>query len=337
MSDPFVVEWLSWSQLATVSKWILYINWTWIWTTWMINSWDELNIELISSNKYDTTVSSEISIWWKHATFNITTKMEWDSRWTCNISDSQKESVEESYNTLKSNYEDNSETLKEFLQTTRSMLKDNIDITQNCSLRYMLELIEWDLDNRWWGWWDTKNIDTSLHIAPNCKKYWIWYDYDKQAYYSISMQNRYFFLTRDSLIRHIDYYNAWDCHINTYENDYWNYTNIEENKYIAPNGKIYTISQEWWKFTSLEFTTKKYFDSLSSIQTYIAKNNPAKSIRDHRIDTTFTPMIHVAPNGKEYKIYKTDRWYMSYKLMSQANYHTSLDELVNFIDRKNKI
>lgn len=53
--------------------------------------------------------------------------------------------------------------------------------------------------------------------------------------------------------------------------------------------------------------TAKYFDSLQSIKTYIDLRNPAKEIWRHTIDTTFIPLVYAAPNGKEYKIYKTDR------------------------------
>jgi hypothetical protein len=42
----------------------------------------------------------------------------------------------------------------------------------------------------------------------------------------------------------------------------------------------------------------------------------------------------MAPNGKEYKIYKTNRWYMSYKLM-KVKYYETLSELESYITKQN--
>jgi hypothetical protein len=104
--------------------------------------------------------------------------------------------------------------------------------------------------------------------------------------------------------------------------------------HIAPNGKIYHLIGQYGWYSAKEFTTAKYFDSLQNIKTYIDLRNPAKEIWKHTIDTTFIPLIYAAPNGKEYKIYKTDRWYMSYKLM-KVRYFTSLSEIKSYIDKNN--
>lgn len=57
-------------------------------------------------------------------------------------------------------------------------------------------------------------------------------------------------------------------------------------------------------------------------------------IRDHDIDTSFTAQNYTAPNGKVYKIYKTDKWYMSYKLM-RVRYFNTLDSIKSFINQNN--
>jgi hypothetical protein len=44
----------------------------------------------------------------------------------------------------------------------------------------------------------------------------------------------------------------------------------------------------------------------------------------------------MAPNGKEYRIYKTSRWYMSYKLM-KVRYYETLNELENYITVQNPV
>jgi hypothetical protein len=45
-------------------------------------------------------------------------------------------------------------------------------------------------------------------------------------------------------------------------------------------------------------------------------------------------MIYDAPNGKSYTIYKTDRWYMSYKLLN-VRYYSSLQDIESYINKNN--
>lgn len=119
--------------------------------------------------------------------------------------------------------------------------------------------------------------------------------------------NRYYFVNRESLIRHLDYYNPGDCHINSYGDNLRTTDTSDPMKHIAPNGKIYHLIGQYGGYSATEFTTPKYFDSLDGIIRYIDLKNPPKDIRKHTVDTSFTPITYAAPNGKEYKIYKTDR------------------------------
>ena len=121
------------------------------------------------------------------------------------------------------------------------------------------------------------------------------------------MINRYYFINRESLIRHLDYYNPGDCHINTYTNNFRTPDVSDPMRHIAPNGKIYHLTQQYGGFSATEFATPKYFDSMDSIIRHIDIKNPPKEIWKHDIDTSFTPIVFAAPNGKEYRIYKTDR------------------------------
>jgi hypothetical protein len=206
------------------------------------------------------------------------------------------------------------------------MVEDETNLSNSCTLEYLLYLIEEDFD--------IDGIDTSNHITPNCKEYEIGYDNNEFAYYSPDMMNRYYFINRESLIRHLDFYNPGDCHINTYGSNYRSNDNDNSMKHVAPNGKIYNLIGQYGGYSAEEFISPKYFDSLQSIKTYIDLRNPAKQIRQHTIDTTFFPIVYAAPNGKEYKIYKTSRGFMSYKLM-KVQYFTSLGELKSYIDRNN--
>lgn len=273
---------------------MLFINNnTGVGTTGLVSSNDTIYIELVSSNEFNKTVSSELSILGRTGAFFVTTK---DS--DCALSTAEKLVIQNIYAELKDEYNNDISKYSEFLNTFQSMVEDESDFSSSCTLEYLLELVEDDFGN--------EGIDTRDHITPNCKEYTIGYDVTEGAYYSPDMMNRYYFINRESLIRHLDYYNPGDCHINTYRNNYR--TSSEDPMvHVAPNGKIYNLVGQYGGYSAEEFITPKYFDSLQGIKSYIDLRNPAKDIRKHTLDTSFIPIVYAAPNGKEYKIYKTDR------------------------------
>jgi hypothetical protein len=87
-------------------------------------------------------------------------------------------------------------------------------------------------------------------------------------------------------------------------------------------------------YTTNEFVIKKYFTTLSELRNYIDSKNTPQAVRSHGVDTSFTPQIYTAPNYKVYTIYKTDRWYMSYKLI-KVRYFSTLAEIQYFINKNN--
>jgi len=322
-SDPIWILWLTWPTLITISKWMLFINnGTGVWTTGIVTSNDTLYVEMISSNKYDTTVVSDINISWLTGKFSLTTKKN-----GCILSAAEKLTIENIYQDLKAQYNNDLTKLSQFLNTFQSMVADEAELSKSCTLDYLLSLIEDDFGNNW-------GIDTSNHITPNCKEYSIGYDISQKAYYAPEMANRYYFINRESLIRHLDYYNPGDCHINTYGNNFRTPNDADPMEHIAPNGKIYHLIGQYGWFSASEFVAPKYFDSMDTIIRYIDFKNPAKEIWKHTIDTSFTPIVFAAPNGREYKIYKTDRWFMSYKLM-KVKYYDSLSSLKSHINVNN--
>ena len=243
------------------------------------------------------------------------------------MSAAEKIIIQNIYANIKDEYNNDLSKYSDFLTTFQSMVQDESDLSNNCNLDYLLMLIEDDL-------WSDWGIDTSNHITPNCKEYTIGYNTTEKAYYAPEMANRYYFINRDALIKHLDYYNPGDCHINTYTNDSRSTSTSSSLRHIAPNGKIYTFTQQYGWFSANEFTTTKYFDSLANISSYVDLRNPPKEIWKHTIDTSFSPISYVAPNGKIYTIYKTSRWYMSYKLM-KVKYYPTLAEIKNHISVNN--
>ena len=323
-SDPIWILGLTWPTLLTISKGMLFINNnTWgNGTTGMVSSNDTIYIEMISSNTYDTTVTSELSIAWRTWAFLITTKKN-----NCSLSAAEKLIIENIYTELKDEYHNDISKYTDFLTTFQSMVNDESDLSNNCNLDYLLSLIENDF-------WSDEGIDTSNHITPNCKEYSIGYDNNQSAYYAPEMMTRYYFINRESLIRHLDYYNPGDCHINSYGNNSRTADASDPMRHIAPNGKIYHLIWQYGGFSATEFVSAKYFDSMDGIIRYIDLKNPAKEIWTHTVDTSFNPIVYAGPNGREYKIFKTDRWFMSYKLM-KVKYYTTLSELKNYINWNN--
>jgi len=321
-SQPIYVLWLTWPSLLSISHGNLLINnGTGIGKTGMVTSHDTLYIELISSSTYASTVSSTISVLWYTWTFSITTKSS-----ACSLSAAEKIVIQNMYQQLKAQYNNDINKLTQFLTTFASMVRDEVQLSKDCNLEYLLWLIEQDI---WSSWW----IDTRNHITPNCKEYTIAYDTSHRAYYSPNTMKRFYFVNRESLIRHLDSHNPWDCHINTYGVN----TRVpyeDPMKHTAPNGKVYHLLWQYWWFSAEEFISPKYFDSLESIKHYINIKNPAAVIWNHTLDISFLPITYAAPNGKEYRILKTNRWYMSYKLM-KVQYFTSLGELKTHIDKNN--
>ncbi len=290
---------------------------------------DKIYLSVRSSNSYDRTLSSTLTIANRILTFNVITKEQSDN-W-CTLSEDDETTIQTIFDSLVNNYSWDEDRYDEFLSTMQSMLADEIDFTNDCNLEYLQNIIENELGI---VPWEEDIINTWAHIAPNCKEYTITYDTIWANYTSPNLSSATLFANRDSLTRYIDSKNPGDCHINTYGASSWIFTNTDPNKHIAQNGKIYTIILESGKYTSSTFIYKKYFTTIADLRIYIDKNNTPSVIRNHQVDTSFTPQIYTAPNTKEYKIYKTNRWYMSYKLI-KIQYFPTLTDIQAYIYKNN--
>ncbi len=86
--------------------------------------------------------------------------------------------------------------------------------------------------------------------------------------------------------------------------------NMTERTYTAPNGKVYKIRylEDRKVFTSPDFKDPKFYISYETLTKLIDKNNPKKSVWDHTIlDTSFAAVTVTAPNGKTFKVQKTNK------------------------------
>jgi len=231
-------------------------------------------------------------------------------------------------------YEDESERLV-MLYTLKNMVEDEIALWwDNINrLKYLLSLIEEYLNDENENWW-------KIHTAPNCKTYEIAYSETLKAFYSPDMQpinwQVSYFVTPDALFRFIDSKNVWwECENHVYKITS-SYENNDITRHIAPNGKVYSIELTPIWYTSPNFSTSKYFSSINEIRSYIDKNNPTISlvVRNHIIDKDFEPITYIAPNKKEYKIYHTNKWFMSYRL-ANVKYYPTIEALKQYIDKNN--
>ncbi len=329
-SEEITLEWIKpglsvWASVDEDAT--LYKNGSERGTGVFVQNWDDIYISVRSSNRYDRTVYGTLTIANRALEFAVTTKNESDSE--CTLSDDDMDTIQTIFDSLIENYSWETSRYDEFLYTMESMLSDEIDFTNDCNLSYLQTLIEDELGI------EQGSINTGVHIAPNCKEYTISYDATNLSYTSPTLTNVTYFANRDSLIRYIDSKNPGDCHINTYWVSSWVFTNTDSSKHVASNGKIYAITIESGKYTSTNFVYKKYFSTLAELRSYIDKNNTPSEIWNHTVDTSFTPQTYIAPNGKEYKIYKTNRWYMSYKLM-KVRYFSSLSDIQYYININNK-
>ena len=198
---------------------------------------DDIYITVRSSNRYDKTVSSLLTIANRELEFSVTTKEE--SNNACTLSDDDKTTIQTIYDSLVQNYSGDENKFDEFLNTMQSMLNDEIDFSNDCNLQYLEDLINSELGTNLSG-----TVTTGTRIAPNCKEYPISFDNVRTAYTSPTFKVITYFANHDSLTRYIDSKNPGDCHINTYGVSSWIFSNTDPSKHIAPNGKVYIITSD---------------------------------------------------------------------------------------------
>jgi len=169
--------------------------------------------------------------------FSVKTKIQ--SNTECTLSYDDEANIQAIFDSLVESYSGDINKYNEFLTTMQSMLGNEIDFSNDCNLQYLQNLINTEIEMNIAG-----TINTGNHIAPNCKEYPVSFDFGRIAYTSPVFKSVTYFANRDSLVRYIDSNNPGDCHVNTYGVSSWSFVNINPNKHIALNGKIYIISSD---------------------------------------------------------------------------------------------
>ena len=325
-SESIIIGGLVTSTLASVTKWDLTINGVTVWTTGYVKNGDIVTITLQSSQSYNTTISSVLFIGWSLWTFSVITKD--NSGISCNLTQTQKLKIAQMFSFMKGWYSSTPTKWANMLYVLKSMTQDIQAFDYNCSLQYLMDLTDNEIQN-----WTPE--DETAHTAPNCKVYQVVYDGSWATYTSSNFKKKVDFISREALVKFIDSKNPGDCHVNVYTNESFNYQDTDTT-HAAPNGKVYIIAYDGVYYLSPSMTSLKKFDNKQVLLDYIDKYNPDFPVWDHKVDTSRTPITYAAPNSKEYKIYKTDKGYMSYSLVN-IKYFESEDEIISYIDENNPI
>ena len=140
-------------------------------------------------------------------------------------------------------------------------------------IKQVLEDLWYDPNIYFPSWW----TNSTTYTSRSCKTYDIKYNDILGAYTSDNLLRKEYFVNTEYFKRYIDSKNPQRSGCPT--NIWWipnNYIDNSTNsdKYIAPNGKIYFITQEGIYFTSNELSTQKRFSSISDLKIYIKERNP---------------------------------------------------------------
>jgi hypothetical protein len=185
-------------------------------STGYVKNGDTVNIELISSDEYDTLVSSTLTIGELSVIFRVTTMNEEDDNNNDDYSDidtdlstTERLQIIAIFETLRDLYDGTK--AEEFLNTLMVMLENNIDdLNQNDTeydaLKYLYDLVEQYYENEDFGdgigsapW-----IVNGVYTAPNGKRYTITYDSAKRQFTSTNFITPKYFPTLDTLKYLID-------------------------------------------------------------------------------------------------------------------------------------
>ena len=129
--------------------------------------------------------------------------------------------------------------------------------------------------------------DTSeeVYIARSCKKYTIRYSDSLNVYTSPNLNMSEYFVNKDYFKRYVDsknkYQSGCPTNVGWISTNYADRTN-DNNRYTAPNGKVYFITWQPWNFYSNELNkelkTPTSFNTIQELKYYIRDRNPLISM-----------------------------------------------------------
>ena len=131
-----------------------------------------------------------------------------------------------------------------------------------------------------WATQSTHGVDSSdeVYISRSCKSYRIQYNSQLGVYTSPDLNKNEYFVSKEYFKRYVDSKNPqkdW-CPKNLgWVSAVYLWWGTASDHYIAPNGKVYFISDQNWSYLSSQLNfPNKSFVSLSGLQYYIRDRNP---------------------------------------------------------------
>lgn len=143
---------------------------------------------------------------------------------------------------------------------------------------------------------------SSKYISRSCKPYNIEYISSLNAYTSPDLNKKEYFVSIDYLKRYVDSKNAQnaECYTNRSRiTTSYADTNSWTNRYIAPNWKIYFISELNWLYTSNELSSPKSFSTIDELKNYIKTRNPLISMWTTTQAQNTTTSNYLYPQSEE--------------------------------------
>ena len=125
------------------------------------------------------------------------------------------------------------------------------------------------------------DTEDEIFIARSCKKYKITYSSSLNVYTSPNLNMNEYFMSKDYFKRYVDSKNKYQdgCPTNIWwiSTSYYDKSN-DNNRYTAPNGKVYFITWEEWNYYSNELNkelkTPTSFSTIQQLKYYIRDRNP---------------------------------------------------------------
>jgi len=116
------------------------------------------------------------------------------------------------------------------------------------------------------------------YISRSCKPYNIEYIPSLNAYTSPDLKKKEYFVNIEYFKRYVDSKNAQnaECYVTNRFRITTSYidTSNSNNRFVAPNWKIYFINQQNWFYRSNDINSSKNFTTIDELKNYIKKRNP---------------------------------------------------------------
>ena len=272
-------------SLASVDKWVLYINDVMTGSSGYVKNGDTVSIEIISSHNYSTRIRSLLTIGDFSASFSVTTAVDDGTTTTdsnSNLSTTEKLQVAIIFTTLKDLYSSSS-LRTDFLNTLLSMINSKISElegdTASSSTQKKIDTLQYlyDLTHEYLG--PDSIVDTSnRYTAPNGKVYSISYNSTTQKFTSPNFIYVKTFSTLDALKAYIDKNNGGisggGYSVTGGGRDHVVDSTRQAAPYTAPGGKVYHLFKTTDnRYSSYDFKSAKYFSSVETLKAHIYAAN----------------------------------------------------------------